>query len=117
MHQLASRSNIQSSSSTFHDIAIEDDSNCKSPSLFDYNAYEYDHVDDLDRIAIDDHDNIGDCDDDVNDDSAVEKQHKCRSNHSLSRENVSMFEVKLLYCSNLLYSLHSVLYYTILYIY
>ena len=114
---MASRSNIQSSSSTFHDIAIEDDdSNCKSPSLFDYNAYEYDHVDDLDRIAVVDHDNIRDCDGNVDDDSAVEKQHKCRSNHSLSRENVSLFEVKLLYCSNLLYMCYCSTY-TILYIY
>jgi hypothetical protein len=99
---LASRSHIQSSSSTFHDIAIEDDSNHNDLSLFDY--YTYDHVDDDDdvdggedrrvddpsRTAVDD-DNIGG---DV-DDESVSGEYKCRNNLSLSRENVSLFEVSV----------------------
>ena len=107
---MASRSHIQSSSSTFHDIAIEDDSNRNFPSLFDYNSYDYVDddvdVDDSEDRRVDDppgrttvnNDDIGgDCGDDVDDESVAE-EHKCRNNLSLSRENVSLFEVNILYC-------------------
>jgi len=89
---------------------MEDDNNRNFPSLFDYNSYEYvddddddDDVDDGEDRRVDDppggttvnnDDNIGG---DVDDESVTE-EHKCRNNLSLSRENVSIFEVKILYC-------------------
>ena len=85
---------------------MEDDNNRNFPSLFDYNSYEHvdddDDVDDGEDRRVDDpggttvnnDNNIGG---DV-DDKRVAEEHKCRNNLSLSRENVSLFEVNVLYC-------------------
>lgn len=86
---------------------MEDDNNRNFPSLFDYNSYEYvdddDDVDDGEDRSVDDPPGRTTVNNDNNiggdvDDKRVAEENKCRNNLSLSRENVSLFEVNILYC-------------------